>query len=353
MAKRDYYKILELTDDDKLLNESEFKKVLKTKYRKLCKEYHPDVKPDDSTAEELFKEAAEAYDVLSNPEKKAQYDQFGHQQGPIGGGNRNGGFYDMDEILRNFTGQGRQIRKGQDLRLNIKLTLEEMFNGVNKKIKYKKFVLCEPCKGNGGHKINNCSTCRGSGRIIRQQQFGPHIIQQESTCHVCNGNGKHIEDICATCGGRGLNNVEVEVELKIPAGVSDGMSQIHEGGGHGIQNGVDGNLVIIITEKNHDIFIRSGNDLKITVTLRYAQLVLGDKIEIPTIEGGKIRVTIPKHSKVGDNLRIPSKGMNIINTTSRGDIIITLGIEIPKSVTDEEIELLNKLDALQNNVASK
>ena len=343
MAKRDYYKVLGI---DRNASENEIKKA----YRKLAKENHPDVKPNDKAAEELFKEAAEAYDVLSNQEKKARYDQFGHQQQqrPSGG---NGTYYDMDEILRNFANQNRRVKKGQDLRLNIKLTLEEMFNGITKTIKYKKFIVCEPCKGKGGHKVSKCTTCGGVGRLIRQQQYGPHIIREEVSCHICSGKGEKIEDICTTCGGQGLKNVEVGSEIIIPAGVADGMTQIHEGGGHGIQDGVDGNLVIIITEKNHDVFTRNGNDLKMSINLTYTQLVLGDKVDITTIDGGKIRATIPPHSKVGDNLRITSKGMNVINSNTRGDMLIILGIEIPKSVTDEEIELLKKLAELQNKVA--
>lgn len=343
MAKRDYYEVLGI---DRNASENEIKRA----YRKLAKENHPDVKPNDKVAEELFKEGAEAYDVLSNPEKKVRYDQFGHQQQrPSGGGN--GTYYDMDEILRNFGNQNRRVRKGQDLRLNIKLTFEEMFNGIKKTIKYKKFVVCEPCKGKGGHKVSKCITCGGVGRLIRQQQFGPHIIREEVPCHVCNGKGEKIEDICTTCGGHGLKNIEVSSEIIIPAGVADGMTQIHEGGGHGIQDGVDGNLIIILTEKNHEVFTRNGNDLKVTLNLTYTQLVLGDKVDIGTIEGGMIRATIPPHSKVGDNLRITSKGMNVVNSNSRGDMIIILGLEIPKTVTDEEIELLKKLGELQNKVA--
>ena len=343
MVKRDYYKVLGI---DRNASENEIKKA----YRKLAKENHPDVKPNDKAAEELFKEAAEAYDVLSNQEKKTRYDQFGHQQQqrPSGG---NGTYYDMDEILRNFANQNRRVKKGQDLRLNIKLTLEEMFNGITKTIKYKKFIVCEPCKGKGGHKVSKCTTCGGVGRLIRQQQYGPHIIREEVSCDICSGKGEKIEDICTTCGGQGLKNVEVGSEIIIPAGVADGMTQIHEGGGHGIQDGVDGNLVIIITEKNHDVFTRNGNDLKMSINLTYTQLVLGDKVDITTIDGGKIRATIPPHSKVGDNLRITSKGMNVINSNTRGDMLIILGIEIPKSVTDEEIELLKKLAELQNKVA--
>jgi len=343
MSKRDYYEILGV---DRNASETEIKKA----YRKFCKEYHPDVKPNDKAAEELFKEGAEAYDVLSNQDKKTQYDQFGHQQqrGSSGG---NGTYYDMDDILRNFSNQGRRVRKGQVIRINLKLTLEEMFNGINKTIKYKKFVNCQSCNSKGGHKVSRCGTCGGAGRLIRQQQFGPHIIQEEVQCHVCNGKGEKVEDTCTTCAGVGLTQKEVNLDLSVPAGVMDGSTQISEGGGHGIQGGVDGNIIIVLTEKNHDIFTRTINDLKLTLKLTYSQFVLGDKVEVPTIDGGKIRATIPPYSKVGDNLRIPNKGMSVVHSKNRGDMTLILSIEIPKSVSEEEIELLKKLDELQNKVA--
>ncbi len=342
MSKRDYYEVLGVNRN---ATETEIKKA----YRKLAKDNHPDVKPNDKAAEETFKEGSEAYDVLSNPEKKLRYDQFGHQQRGQNGGN--GTYYDMDEIIRNFSGQGRRVKRGQDIRVSIKLTLEEMFNGVNKSIRYKKFISCQPCNGKGGHKVSRCTTCGGAGRLIRQQQFGPHIIQEEVQCHVCTGKGEMIDDICTICNGAGLTNSEVGLDLTIPAGVMDGSTQISEGGGHGIQGGVDGNIIIVLTEKPHDIFTRNINDLKITLKLSYTQLVLGDKVEVPTIDGGKIRATIPPYSKVGDNLRIPNKGMRVVHSNTRGDLMLTLSIEIPKSVTDEEIELLKKLDELQNKVA--
>lgn len=344
MSKRDYYEILGVSRN---ATESEIKKA----YRKLAKDNHPDVKPNDKAAEELFKLGAEAYEVLSNPEKKASYDQFGHQR-QTAQPNPNGHFYDMDEIIRNFTGQNRRsVIKGQDIRINLTLTLEEMFTGVNKTIKYKKFVVCNPCNGKGGHTVNICKTCQGSGQLIIEQQFGPHLIQQHVQCHVCNGKGETISDICKTCNGGGLNNTEVLLNLAIPAGVSDGSSQISEGGGHAIKGGIDGNVIIVLTQKNHVFFTRNNNDIKLNVKLSYTQLVLGDKVEVPTIEGGKIKVTIPPFSKVGDNLRVSKKGMSIINSTNRGDMLLILSIDIPTSVTEEEKELLRKLDDLKNKVA--
>jgi len=342
MSKRDYYTVLGV---ERNATEKEIKKA----YRTLAKENHPDVKPNDAKAEELFKEAAEAYEVLSDSGKKAQYDQFGHT-----GNQRQQQSHGYEDILKDFMGrqQGRRpVRKGADLRINIKLELEEMFSGEHKKIKYRKMNVCTPCNGKGGHKTDICDTCRGLGSIFRTRTFGNHVIQEQSHCPTCQGAGERISDTCKTCNGGGLVSEEVLLDIDIPAGVTDGMRLIQEGGGHGIKDGVNGDVVILLTQKPHKLFNRSGNDLKYNLKLSYSQLILGDKVEVPTIEGGKIRVTIPPHSNVGDNLRVPNKGMNILNANRRGDMTLTLLIIIPKTVTDEEKELLNKLDELQNKVA--
>lgn len=345
MAKRDYYEVLGV---DRNASDKEIKKA----YRKLAKENHPDVNPDDKEAEERFKEGAEAYEILSDQGKKAQYDQFGHQRQGQGGGN----YHNADDILRDFARRQHQQsrRKGQDLRINIKMTLEEMFTGMHKKIKYKKMTACQPCNGKGGHTIQRCGICNGLGSVFRTMNLGNQMVQTQSTCNACRGRGELIKDKCTTCNGVGLNNEEVFLDLDIPVGVQDGMQMINGGGGHAIMGGIDGDIIITFTQKQHDTFTRSGNDLKSNIKLTYTQLVLGDKIEIPTIDGGKIRLTIPPHSKVNDNLRVPSKGMNPFDDPNygidgvRGDMIIVLGIEIPKTVTDEETELLKKLEELQN-----
>jgi molecular chaperone DnaJ len=344
MAKRDYYEVLGISRN---ASESEIKKS----YRKLAKENHPDVKPDDKKAEELFKEGAEAYEHLSDSQKKAKYDQFGHQQ--QNQGNHRG----YEDIFRDFARRGQPKRKGQDLRVNIKLSLEEIFSGEHKKIKYKRMKVCEPCGGKGGHNVEGCDTCKGQGSIFRRRQLGQHILQEQVICHICQGSGEKVSDTCSDCSGSGLVSEDITLDVEVPSGISDGMQMIQEGAGHGVKNGVNGNLIIILTEKPHKIFNRSVNDLKYISKLSYTQLVLGDKVEVPTIEGGKIRVTIPPHSKVGDNLRIPTKGLTPVQGpyyagVTRGDMIIELNIEIPTEVSDEEKELLKKLEKMKNKVAS-
>jgi molecular chaperone DnaJ len=346
MAKRDYYEILGVS---KTASDKEIKKA----YRKIAKENHPDVKPDDKEAEELFKEAAEAYEILSDEQKKANYDRFGHQGQRMGGH----GFSEesMEDILRNFARQNRPTRKGQDLRINIKLSLEDILNGTKKKIKYKKLENCSSCGGLG----SPCGTCHGMGSVIQTQRMGNHVFQTQTTCPTCRGTGQVPSDStrkCGKCKGQAVTPTEVQIEIEIPQGVKDGMQLVQEGGGHATFAGVDGNLVVIITEKQHENFIRSENDLKVNLKLSYSQLVLGCKVDVPTIDGGMIRATIPPHSKVGDNLRIPEKGMKPLQGPyfagiTRGDMILIIGIEIPKNISDEERELLEKLEELKNKVA--
>jgi molecular chaperone DnaJ len=340
MAKRDYYKVLGV---DRNASDKEIKKA----YRKIAKDNHPDVNPDDKEAEERFKEAAEAYDVLSDPQKKQQYDQFGHQRQ---GGAPNMG--DMDEMLRRwgFGGQKR-VMKGQHVRLNLKLSLEDMFNGITKKLKYKRNILCGSCNGNGGHNPEICPTCNGDGIVFQVHRMGAHMMQTSSTCPTCGGDGRYHKTKCTSCNGKRYELNEELIEINIPAGVHDGMELISEGGGSEIKDGIAGDVIIAITQIKHERFIRSNHDLKIHIPLSYTQLVLGDKIDVHTIEGGKIRASIPPASKAGSNLRIPSKGMCILHSDNRGDMILILDVVIPKDISDEEKELLEKLQKLQNKVA--
>lgn len=345
MSKRDYYEILGVNKD---ASESDIKKA----YRKIAKEHHPDVKPDNKESEQIFKEAAEAYEILSDSQKRANYDQFGHgNQRP----NHGGGFGDMsmEDILRSFgyNGGGQRIKRGQDLRLNIKLTLEEIYNGTTKKIKYKKLSKCGECHGD----IITCNICGGSGMIVRTRNLGSHIMQESMICGSCKGVGSHKSHKimgCQTCNKRGLVEEEIIIDIDIPSGVHDGMTLVHEGGGHATLGGVEGNVIVMITQLPHETFIRNLNDLKVNLNLSYTQLVLGSKVEIPTIEGGKIRVTIPPHTKVGHNMIINGKGLKVLNSPMRGDMVLVLGIEIPKTISDDERELLEKLDELKNKVAS-
>lgn len=336
--KRDYYEILGINKDSS-------DKDIKKAYRKLAIKYHPDKNPDNSEAEELFKEVAEAYEVLSDSEKKLQYDQYGHD------GPQNFGGFNTDEMFsefdRMFGGNRRRhnyrVKRGQDLRLNVSISLEEIFNGVTKKFKYKRMETCTPCNGVGGTGISDCETCKGHGIVMQVQntQFG--MMQTQMTCPTCNGDGKIIENKCKSCSGVGLNSNEVIVDAVIPHGISDGDALAIDNMGHGIKDGHYGRLIIIINEKKHDLYNRFGNDLRLKAKLSYSDLVLGTKIEINTIEGGNIRVTIPEFSNVGDNLRIQNKGMKLSNSETRGDMIIELEIIIPTEISEEDKKLLKKL----------
>ena len=343
MSKRDYYVVLGVKRD---ASEKEIKKA----YRQIAKDNHPDVNPDDKEAEERFKEAAEAYDILGDKKKREEYDRFGH-----GGQHRPNGFGmdDMDDIFSQmgFGGRGRRTPRGQNIRLKIPLTLEEMFNGVEKKIKYHRGTICDGCDGNGGHEPVNCTTCNGRGAVIQVMQLGPQLVETRTPCPTCNGVGKSFKVKCNSCNGMKYRQMENMLEVNVPAGASDGIEMVATGGGFEMKDGIAGDVIIVLIEKKHDVFIRSNSDLKINLSLTYAQLVLGDKIEVPTIDGGRIRAKIPPHSKVGGYLRIPSRGMSMLNTNTRGDMILVLGIEIPESITDEEKELIEKLQKLTNNVA--
>ena len=260
----------------------------------------------------------------------------------------------MDEILKKwgFNGRRRPQMKGQNIRLNIPLTLEDMFNGVEKKIKFSRQELCGSCNGDGGHDPEVCLTCNGDGIVIELRQFGGHIMQTQMTCGQCGGKGKRFKSKCEPCKSMGYVTNDAMLDVHIPAGSIDGMQMISEGAGFEIKDGVAGDVIIILTEKRHDLYTRNNNDLRVNISLTYPQLVLGDKIEVPTIGGGKIRATIEPHSKVGDNLRVPNKGMSILHSDGRGDMILVLQVEIPKEISDEERELLEKLQKLQNKIAS-
>ena len=341
MAKKDYYEVLGL---EKNASDTEIKKA----YRKLAMKFHPDKNPNNTEAEERFKEIAEAYEVLSDSDKKQRYDRYGHQ-GQQG--------VSMDDIMSQFEQQfgfsfrntnqnNRRMFKGDDLRLNVKLTLEEMFTGVNKKFKYRRNVTCDDCTGHGGTGKTVCHVCHGSGMMVEIQQTPLGIMQSQSVCRNCMGNGTSYETQCNTCHGNGVINKEELVSVDIPSGISDNNGIQMNSYGHAIKNGVNGNLIIQVTQIKHERFTRVNNDLTYKLKLRYPSLVLGDKIDIPTIDGNEIRVTIPEHSDVGTNLRVNSKGMKNIDTGQRGDLIIELGLNIPKIITDEERDLLEKLKNL-------
>lgn len=344
MSKKDYYDILGI---NKGSNESDIKKA----YRKLAKEKHPDVGGNENE----FKEIAEAYEVLSNPDKKRDYDMYGHRGKPM---NQGFGGMNMDDLFRDFGFGGNfsqnnrtRPRFGQDLRINIPVTLEDAFNGITKTIKYNRNGACTSCNSSGGHDITTCPTCQGQGSVVQHIRTPMGIMQNIETCGVCQGLGTTYAVQCNVCQGHGVQRGEQEISIDIPAGIYDGAMLQYNGMGNAIKNGSAGKLIISITEIAHKSYVRNGDDLKYNLKLAYPKLVLGDKVEIPTIDGSVIKISIPEYSKSGDNLRINGKGMKHLQTNDRGDMYIVLDVDFPKKISEEERELLDKLKNIEETVA--
>jgi len=360
--KRDYYEVLGV---EKGASEDEIKKA----YRKIAIKYHPDRNPGDKEAEEKFKEAAEAYDVLHDPQKRQQYDQFGFN-GPMGGGF--GGFggasMNMDDIFSMFGdifgghgfsgfggGQRRpQQHRGSDLRLKVRLTLEEISQGVTKKFKVRKDIPCEHCHGTGaeaGSVSDTCPTCHGSGVITHTTQSIFGMMQTQGVCPTCGGEGKVIKNKCKDCGGEGIVKGEEVVEIKIPAGVAEGMVVNIPGKGNaGRRNGVNGDIQVFIEEEPHDLFIRDGNDLIYNMLLDFPTAALGGDLEIPTIEGGKLRVKIDSGTQPGKTLRLRGKGLPAVQGygNGRGDLVVNISVYVPKTLSRDEKEAIQRFKDSDN-----
>ena len=341
---KDYYQILEV---EKSASELEIKKS----YRKLSKKHHPDV----GGSEDKFKEIAEAYETLSNSDKKSNYDRYGHAGKNMNSGNPfhgnpfdNG--FNAGDFMNNFNGRPRQ-KRGSDISFNIKITLEDVFNGVSKKFKYNRTSACKTCNGEGGTNKQVCGSCNGRGFNIIQQMTPMGNFQTQQTCSSCQGEGRAVTNICQSCNGAGVNYKEETVSIELPRGISENESLQYTGMGNAIKDGVPGSLFIKVSILKHNHFEINGNDLKYNLKLSYPQLILGDKVKVPTIEGGEIMIDIPKYSNIGDNLRINKKGLYKLNTDVRGNMIIVLDIEIPKNVEGEELELIKKLKKIKNNVS--
>ena len=376
MAKRDYYEVLGV---DKTASEDEIKKA----YRKIAIKYHPDRNPGNKEAEEKFKEAAEAYDVLHDPQKRQQYDQFGFAgQGGAGGfGGFGGASMNMDDIFSMFGdifgghaggfggfggfggGQRRpQQHRGSDLRLKVKLTLQEISTGVTKKFKVRKDVVCQHCHGSGsadGGASETCPTCHGSGVISHTTQSIFGMMQTQGVCPTCNGEGKIIKNKCHECSGTGVVKGEEVVEINIPAGVIEGMVVNVPGKGNaGRRNGIPGDIQVFIEEEPNDTFVRDGNDLIYNLLLDFPTAALGGDVEIPTIEGTRLRVKIEPGTQPGKTLRLRSKGLPAVQGygSGKGDMVVNISIYVPKTLSRDEIKALEKMkdsDNFKGDAATK
>ncbi len=361
--KRDYYEVLGVA---KTASEDEIKKA----YRQIAIKYHPDRNPGDKQAEEKFKEAAEAYNVLHDPQKRQQYDQFGFN-GPLGGGGFEGfggASMNMDDIFsmfgdifggHGFGGFGRragqpQQHRGSDLRLKVKLTLEEINQGVTKKFKLRKDVPCQHCHGTGaedGSGRETCPTCHGSGIITHTTQSIFGMMQTQGVCPTCQGEGQIIKNKCHECHGSGVVKGEEVVEIKIPAGVADGMVVSVPGKGNaGERGGIAGDIQVFIEEAENDTFIRDGNDLIYNLLLDFPTAVLGGEVDIPTIEGKTLKVKIDSGTQPGKTMRLRGKGLPAVQGygSGNGDLVVNISVFVPKTLSREERKAMEEFKNSDN-----
>ena len=356
MAKRDYYEVLGIA---RSASAEEIKKA----YRKLAIQYHPDKNPGNSEAEEKFKEAAAAYEVLSNAEKRQNYDRFGHSGPQMGGGGFGGGM-DMNDIFEQFgdifggafgssssRGGQRGGQRGTNIRIKLKLSLEEISDGVTKKIKVNKYSGCSTCHGSGakaGTQPRTCSTCQGSGQVTQITNTFLGQMRTASICPTCQGQGSIITDKCTSCRGEGIERGEEVIEVRIPAGVEEDMQLNMRGKGNaGQRNAPPGDLLIVIEEEEHPLFKRDGQHVFYDLYLNIADAALGTAVEIPTL-GGKARVKIDEGTQSGKTLRLRGKGLPSVNGGPRGDMFATINVWTPQNLSQEERKMLEGIRGKTN-----
>jgi len=364
MAKRDYYEVLGVS---KTATEDE----IKSAYRKIAIKYHPDRNPGNKEAEEKFKEAAEAYDVLHDPQKRQQYDQFGFDAPGGGFGGFSSGGFSMDDIFSMFgdvfggrggfggfsdffTGGGsgsrqRQQHRGSDLRLKVRLSLQEIATGVTKKFKVKKDVTCSHCHGSGaeaGSGSETCPTCKGQGVVVKTVRTMLGMMQTQSECPTCHGEGTIIKNKCKECSGTGVVKGEEVVEINIPAGVAEGMVVNVSGKGNaGQHNGITGNIQVFIEEESNDTFVRDGQDVIYNLLLDFPTAALGGEVEIPTIEGTKVKIKIEPGTQPGKTLRLRGKGLPAVQGYGHGngDLVVNISVYVPKTLSHSEKKMLEEM----------
>jgi len=361
MAKRDYYEILGV---QKGASKDEIKKA----YRKTALKYHPDRNPDDKSAEDKFKEAAEAYEVLSDDQKKARYDQFGHagMGGGFGGGG--GQYQNMDDIFEQFgdifgdmfgggfrtqsrsSGRPRGER-GSNLRVKLKLTLEEIAEGVTKQIKIKKYSECDTCGGSGAKdssSFQTCGSCNGNGVVRKVTDTFLGRMQTTATCPTCRGEGRIIKANCTTCKGEGRNYIEETISIDVPAGVEEGMQLSMRGKGNsGKRGGSTGDLIVVIEEKEHDDFTRDGRNVIHDLAISFPEASLGAKLEVPTLTG-KVNIKVPEGTQSGKVFRLKGKGLPSVNGYGKGDQLVHVSVWTPQKLSKDERKMLEKLQDSEN-----
>jgi molecular chaperone DnaJ len=356
MGKRDFYEILGVSKEAT-------KEEIKKAYRKQALKYHPDKNPGDKKSEDLFKEAAEAYEVLSNDEKKARYDRYGHAG--LGGASNNysGHGMTMDDIFSSFgdifgdafggfggfggggRSRGKRVNKGSNLRVKVKLNLQEIAAGAEKKIKVTKYDTCDKCDGSGAadaSSLSTCSTCHGTGHVTRITNTMLGQMQTTSVCPSCGGDGKTITKKCTACYGEGIVQKEDIIKINIPAGVGKGMQMTVGGKGNAPRRGgVNGDLLVVIDEEEHPDLIREGNDLIYNLFISIPDAVLGTNVEIPTVDNN-VKIKIDPATQPGKILRLRGKGLPEVNGYGRGDLLVNVNVWIPKTISKEEAKIIEK-----------
>ncbi len=350
MSKKDLYEVLGV---DRSASAAE----LKSAYRKLAKQYHPDVNQGDEAAEKRFKEVTNAYDILKDEQQRAAYDQYGHaafeggQQGGGFGGGGFEGFGSMGDIFEEFFGGRRQgggrqrQQRGNDLRTDVSISLEEAFTGVERKIKLNRNAPCGTCSGSGakpGTSPKKCDTCKGHGKVRAQQGF----FMVERPCPTCHGAGQKIEDPCSDCSGRGQIPQTKTLSVSVPAGVEDGTRIRLSGEGDGGPNGAQsGDLYVFVSVDPHPVLQRDGADIFCNLPVTLTQAALGCSIELPLLNGKRVKLTIPKGAQPGQQFRLRGKGMPVLRSRATGDLYVQLTVEMPAHLTREQEKLLKKFEA--------